>query len=95
MLPVALPSFLACFFAAALICLVACRGGAAWAGVAAITGVKSANSAHRATASETERWGSVFIRRVYRPFVAAEVRSGAGVWGFKMFTRRWAQGRPS
>ena len=68
MLPVALPSFFACFFAAALIWLVACRGGAAWAGVAAMADAKSANSAQRAMVSETERWGSVFIRRVYRFF---------------------------
>ena len=95
MLPVALPSFLACFFATALICLVACRGGAAWAGAATMAGVKSANMAQKAIASTTERWGSVFIRKVYWLFAAPEVRSGAGVWGFKMFTRRWAQGRPS
>lgn len=68
MLPVALPSCFAYFFATALIWLVACRGVAAWAGVAAMAGVKSANRAQKAIASTTERWGSVFIRRVYRFF---------------------------
>lgn len=43
---------------------------------ATMAGVKSANRAQKAIASTTERWGSVFMRKLYWLFVAPEVVAG-------------------